>query len=65
MRTVYVPLDERDEFQLVDIFKNVARVRNLLMAKELDFAVEQPEEGFWTAARIHHFPIGRRFHGSS
>ena len=61
MRTVYVPLDERDKFQLVDIFKNVARVRNLLMAKELDFAVEQPEEGFWTAARIHHFPIGGGF----
>ena len=61
LRTVYVPLDERDEFQLVDIFKNVARVRNLLMSKDLEFAVEQPAEGFWTAARIHHFPLGGGF----
>ena len=45
MRTVYLPLDKSDKFNLVDIFKDVARVRNLLMSKNLDFAVDEAQEG--------------------
>ena len=58
MRTVYLPLDKSDKFNLLGIFKDVARVRNLLMSKDLDFAVDKAQEGFWTAARVHHFPVG-------
>ncbi len=58
MRTIYFPLNTSDDFMLVNSFKTLAKVRNLLMNKPIDFAVETPEDGLWTAARIHHFPTG-------
>jgi len=61
MRTIYVPLDKDDRFGLVETFKEVGRVRNLLMNKQKDFALNHAEEGLWTAARVHHFPTGGGF----
>ena len=58
MRTIYFPLDSTDEFRLVHAFKVVAQIRNLLMGKSIDFAINGVEDGLWTAARIHHFPTG-------
>lgn len=58
MRTIYIPLNKPDRFGLVDCFKTVGKVRNLLMRKNREFAIEEPEEGLWTAARVHHFPTG-------
>ena len=58
MRTVYLPLDKPDRFGLVSSFKIVASIRNILMGKNIDFAINHVDEGLWTAARVHHFPIG-------
>lgn len=58
MRTVYLPLDKPDRFGLVSSFKIVANIRNILMGKNESFAIDSCDEGLWTAARVHHFPIG-------
>ena len=28
------------------------------MGKNIDFAINHVDEGLWTVARVHHFPIG-------
>lgn len=58
MRTVYIPLDKPDKFNLTESFRTVAKVRNLLMGKDINFAIDSPDENLWTAARVHHFPRG-------
>ena len=46
-----------------EAFRTAARVRNLMMEFPIDFAIEGTEKGFWTAARIHHYPAGGGFMG--
>lgn len=61
MRTIYLPLDADDRFGLQKSFKTVAAVRNTLMNLPIDYAVDDVEDGLWTAARVHHFPAGGGF----
>ncbi len=58
MRTIYNPLWEPDIYGMREIFRRFAEVRNLLQGRPRDFAVDRVEEGFWTAARLQHYPAG-------
>ena len=61
MRCFYLPMWAEDIFGLREIFRKVARVRNILGNRALDFAVDREEDGMWTASRVHHFPHGGGF----
>lgn len=61
MRTFYNPIWAEDVYGLRDSFRKAARLRNLIYGHELDFAVDGVDDGFWTAARIHHYPAGGGF----
>ena len=61
MRTIYLPINQSDKFGLIQSFRTVAQVRNLLMNKDVNFAIDSPEDDLWTAARVHHFPTGGGF----
>ena len=60
-RAIYNPLSEPDQFGLHDHFRTLAKIRNILSSKPLDFSSCRVEENLWTAARIHHFPSGGGF----
>ena len=61
-RTIYNPLWSNDKFGLRTCFKQASRLRNLLLNKPLDFALEGIEaDGLWTASRIHQYPTGGGF----
>ena len=61
MRTIYNPVWAEDRFGLRNPFILAAQTRNIIYGFDPDFAVHEPEDGFWTAARIHHFPAGGGF----
>ncbi|NNF60401.1 MAG: hypothetical protein HKN06_03615 [Gammaproteobacteria bacterium] len=61
LRTYYNPVFAEDLFGMREPFRAAARLRNVLMGFELDFAIDRIEDGFWTAARIHHYPRGGGF----
>ena len=61
-RTIYNPLWSEDIYGLRENFKAMARVRNLLLEKDLEFALDKVEDdGLWTASRIHQYPTGGGF----
>jgi hypothetical protein len=61
-RSFYNPIWAEDIYGLREIFKTVARVRNLLANLPSEFAIEKIEaNGLWTASRIHQYPIGGGF----
>ncbi len=61
-RTFYNPVWAEDLYGMRDIFKRVGQVRNLLMGKPLNYAIDSVEEnGLWMASRIHHYPQGGGF----
>jgi hypothetical protein len=43
------------------IFRTMIRLRNRLAGKPDDFASTSIDEGLWTAARIHQYPLGGGF----
>ena len=62
MRTIYNPLHKEDRWGFHQVFIKLAKVRNVLMKKPIDFALGKVEKNrLWTAARIHHFPRGAGF----
>lgn len=61
MGTIYNPIWSEDIFGLREAFRTVAQVRNVLYGFDLNYAVDEVENGFWTAARIHHYPAGGGF----
>lgn len=61
LRVFFNPLWQEDIYQMHDIFKQLIRVRNKLMGKPINFASNRIEEGLWTAARIHQYPVGGGF----
>jgi len=61
MRTLYNPVWAEDLYGLRKSFVLAAQTRNIIYGFDLDFAVHEPQDGFWTAARIHHFPAGGGF----
>lgn len=63
LRTYYNPLFAEDVYGMRPAFRAAGQVRNLLMDASLDFALDEIEDGFWTAARIHQYPTGGGFMG--
>ena len=61
MRTFYNPLWEDDIYGLQSAFRLAAQTRNIIYGFDLNYAVDAVEDGFWTAARIHHYPAGGGF----
>lgn len=61
-RDIYNPLHKNDKWGFHNIFIRVAKIRNILMQKPVNFALGKIEKNkMWTAARIHHFPTGAGF----
>jgi len=60
-RTIYNPLNRKDLWGFHIPFIKLAKVRNVLMEKPIDYAILKSEDNLWTAARIHHFPTGAGF----
>jgi hypothetical protein len=60
-RTIYCPLDDDDRYGMDAVFYKACRIRNLIHGLPADFCMRRPEQGLWTAARIHHFPAGGGF----
>jgi hypothetical protein len=61
VRSFYNPIFADDIYAMRTVFRRSAQLRNLLMDVPLDWAVDKIEDGFWTAARIHHYPAGGGF----
>lgn len=61
LRVFFNPLWQEDIYQMHDIFKQLIIVRNKLMGKPINFASDTVEDGLWTAARIHQYPVGGGF----
>jgi|TARA_B110000046_G_scaffold147385_1_gene154988 hypothetical protein len=61
MRTFYNPIWSDDIYGLREVFRLTAQIRNVIYGKHLNYAVNSVEDGFWTAARIHHYPAGGGF----
>lgn len=61
LRSFYNPIFADDIYGMREIFRRAAQLRNLLSGLSLDWAVDAVEDGFWTAARLHHYPAGGGF----
>lgn len=61
MRTMYNPLWAEDIYGMREIFKLAAQTRNRIYGWDLDYCIDTVDDGFWTAARIHHYPVGGGF----
>lgn len=61
VRSFYNPTFAPDVFGMRKAFQVTARVRNILMGVDVDWAINAIDDGFWTAARIHHYPRGGGF----
>ncbi len=61
LRVFFTPLWEEDIYQMHDIFRQLIGVRNKLIGKPISFASDNIEQGLWTAARIHQYPVGGGF----
>lgn len=60
-RILYNPLWDEDIYGMHAIFRRLARVRNVLLRHEPDFAVDQVQDGLWSACRVQHYPVGGGF----
>ncbi|PSF35395.1 hypothetical protein C7H19_16565 [Aphanothece hegewaldii CCALA 016] len=61
LRTFYNALWNEDIYQMHELFRKMIRVRNQLLNKPINFAMNTIEDGLWTAARIHQYPKGGGF----
>lgn len=61
VRSFYNPIFSEDIYGMRDLFRATAGLRNLMSHVRLDWAVDKIEDGFWTAARMHHYPAGGGF----
>lgn len=61
LRVFFNPLWQEDIYQMHDIFRQLTAIRNKLMDKPVNFASDTIENGLWTAARIHQYPVGGGF----
>ncbi len=61
MRTMYNPIWAEDIYGLREVFRASAQVRNIMYGWDLNYCIDEVEDGFWTAARIHHYPAGGGF----
>jgi hypothetical protein len=61
-RTLYNPMWSEDIYKMRNIFRQVARLRNQIYGLSIDFAINDiAENGYWTASRIHQYPLGGGF----
>ena len=61
-RTLYNPMWSEDIYKMRNIFRQVARLRNQIYGLSIDFAINDiAENGYWTASRIHQYPLGEVF----
>ncbi|MEM9189471.1 MAG: hypothetical protein AAGF12_09865 [Myxococcota bacterium] len=60
-RSIYCPLTQDDRYQSHAIFRRAAELRNVLYGLPIDYAIDAPDDGLWTAARFHHYPRGGGF----
>jgi len=60
-RTIYFSLNFAERFLLRNTFTTLARVRNLVAGLPINYAINNDSDGFWTPARIHHYPKGGGF----
>ncbi len=61
LRVFFNPLWEEDIYHMHDVFRQLVIVRNKLMGKPINCASNTIEDGLWTAARIHQYPVGGGF----
>ena len=61
MRTLYNPVWADDIYGLREVFRATAQVRNIMYGWDINYCIDEVEDGFWTAARIHHYPAGGGF----
>lgn len=61
MRTFYNPMWSEDIFGMREIFRIAAKTRNMIYGWDINYCIDEVEDGFWTAARIHHYPAGGGF----
>jgi hypothetical protein len=61
MRTFYNPIWEEDIYGLRSSFIKASKLRNLIYGFDLNYAIGNVEDGFWTASRIHNYPAGGGF----
>ncbi len=61
VRVLYTPLWTEDVFQAHDALRTLARVRNRLLGRPLDNAVDGLSGGLFTGARLQHYPAGGGF----
>jgi len=61
MRTFYNPIWAPDCYKLRQAFRRAAQTRNKIYGWDLNYCIDEVEDGFWTAARIHHYPAGGGF----
>lgn len=63
LRVLFNPLIAPDIYGLHGIFRRVAAVRNELMGLPPGFACASIDDGFFTASRVQHYPLGGGFLG--
>jgi hypothetical protein len=61
MRVIYNPIFADDIYGLRPHFVTLARVRNLLFGRPIEFAIHGTDAGYWTCARIQQYPAGGGF----
>ena len=61
-RIAYNPIWSNDIYAMRQHFIKLSRVRNKLLSKPSDYAIESVEsDGFWTASRLQQYPSGGGF----
>jgi hypothetical protein len=61
LRTFYNPLSDADVFGMHALFRRLAGVRNALLGLPPGFACDAEQDGLFTSARIHQYPVGGGF----
>jgi hypothetical protein len=61
LRVIFTPFLDDDRYGVHTLLRRVAVVRNHLLGLPRDFAIDEIEEGFWTAARLQQYPRGGGF----
>lgn len=63
VRVLYNPLWCEDVHGMHAIFRRFARLRNHLLGRPADFAIDRVEDRLWTASRLQQYPAGGGFMG--
>lgn len=61
LRMYYNPLSDKDIYGMREIFQKLTRFRNGFYNVDPDFTINGIEDGYWTNARINHYPKGGGF----